>query len=69
MATTTQNRWKSKVLWAGIIGGLVISYNAIATAFGLPIVDDAVINAIINGIAGVLALVGIYNNPTDPVNW
>lgn len=60
-----QNRWKSRVMWAGILSALILAYNAIAENFGLPVIVDGSAEVIVNLILTGLAGFGIINNPTD----
>lgn len=48
-----KNWYKSKTIWSGIIGIIVVAYNAAATTFGVPAIPE--------WIFGILAALGIYS--------
>lgn len=59
----TQNRWRSPVLWSGVVAqvvSLLILLDVIDTGMG------DTINQAAAGILQLLALFGIINNPTNP---
>ena len=59
----TQNRWRSPVLWSGVVAqvvSLLILLDVIDTGMG------DTINQVAAGILQLLALFGIINNPTNP---
>lgn len=58
-----QNRWKSPVLWAGIVAqvvSLLILLDVIDVGMG------ETINQVAASLLQLLALFGIVNNPTNP---
>ena len=60
----TQNRWKSKVLWAAIAAQVL----AIAQLIGLPAMlgfDTGTAGDVVAGVLQLLVLFGVLNNPTD----
>lgn len=63
-----QNRWKSKVLWLSIGSSLFLIYNAIASQFNLPVIQNDLSNIVVNAILGLLVTFGVINNPTDSKN-
>lgn len=59
----TQNRWKSPVLWSGVVAqvvSLLILLDVIDTGMG------DTINQVAAGVLQLLTLFGIVNNPTNP---
>ena len=57
-----QNRWKSPVLWAGIVAQVV------SMLILLDVIDSGVgdtVNQIAAGVLQLLALFGVINNPTN----
>jgi uncharacterized membrane protein len=64
----TQNRFKSKVLWAAIAAEVIslCQLTGLFTAIGL---DAGLVGNIVAGLLQVLVLVGVLNNPSDPVNF
>lgn len=59
----TQNRLKSPVLWAGVLGLVAL---VAKNWFGVEIPGwDEITTAVL----GILAVVGVVNNPTDKVGW
>ena len=59
----TQNRWRSPVLWSGVVAqvvSLLILLDVIDTGMG-----DS-INQVAAGVLQLLTLFGIVNNPTNP---
>jgi len=62
--TSTQNRFRSWVMWSGIAGALWL----IASALGLPQkigLTNGTYISIVNAIGSILTLLGVVNNPTD----
>ena len=58
-----QNRWKSKVLWAGLASAVL------AFLLGVGVIDLGMshnINVALEFVFTVLAAFGVINNPTDP---
>ncbi|MBQ8298676.1 MAG: hypothetical protein IJX99_02230 [Clostridia bacterium] len=60
-----QNRFKSKVVWASILGALFLLYNAIAAEMGWPTIEDGTFNTLVNSVLSILVGFGILNNPTS----
>lgn len=60
-----QNRFKSKVVWASILGALYLLYNAIAGEMGWPTIEDGAFNTLINSGLSILVGFGILNDPTS----
>jgi len=59
----TQNRWRSPVLWSGVVAqvvSLLILLDVIDTGMG------DTINQVAAGVLQLLTLFGIVNNPTNP---
>ena len=64
----TQNRFKSKWLWAALLAQVVslLQFTGALEAWGL---DIGLVNDVIAGVLQLLVLVGILNNATDAENW
>ena len=61
-----QNRWKSKVLWLGIVS-IVLS---VLLRFGnITLADSEFITQMVNTLLDILGIVGVVNNPIDGTNW
>ena len=61
-----QSRWKSKVLWLGIVS-IVLS---VLLRFGnITLADSEFITQMVNTLLDILGIVGVVNNPTDGTNW
>lgn len=61
-----QNRWKSIVLWEALasqIISMLILLKVIDTGMG------EVVNQVVAGVLQILTLVGVINNPKDPIKW
>ena len=60
----TQNRWKSKVLWAAIAAQIIslLQLTGFFTAVGL---DTGLVGDVVAGVLQLLVLVGVLNSPTD----
>ena len=57
MADATTKPWYlSKTIWAGIVGVLIVAYNAASTSFGLPAIPEWVF--------ALLGAFGIYSRTT-----
>ena len=56
-----QNRLKSKVFWAGIIGAIGL----LLKAFGIYEVPDQTADLILSVIMGLITTFGVANNPTN----
>jgi hypothetical protein len=52
----TKKWFQSKTIWVGIIGVLIVAYNAASTTFGLPAIPEYVF--------GILGALGIYTRTT-----
>lgn len=65
---TTQNRFKSKVLWAAVIAQ-VVSLMQLTGAFQALGLDAGVIGNVAAGVLQLLVLLGVLNSPTDPENF
>ena len=64
MQNTTQNRFKSVVVWASLVS-LVLS---ILVQAGVLLPDQAEgLKGAISGILDAMVVFGLLNNPTDPV--
>ena len=61
-----QNRWKSKILWAAIIGQ-VVSILVLTGTIDLGVGQQ--IEQIGALTLQILTILGIVNNPTDGENW
>jgi uncharacterized membrane protein len=64
----TQNRFKSKVLWAAI-AAQIIALLQITGIFREIGIDAGLVGDVVAGFLQLLVLVGILNNPTDSQNW
>jgi uncharacterized membrane protein len=64
----TQNRFKSKVLWAAI-AAQVIALLQLTGVFQHIGIDAGLVGDVVAGILQLLVLVGILNNPVDKDNW
>jgi len=61
-----QSRWKSKVLWLGIVS-IVLS---VLLRFGnITLADSEFITQMVNTLLDILGIVGVVNNPIDGTNW
>lgn len=61
-----QSRWKSKVLWAALAAqaiGILVLVGVIDAGFG----ETA--NQVVALGLQILVIVGVVNDPKDPVNW
>jgi uncharacterized membrane protein len=66
--TMTQNRWKSKVLWAAL-GGLVLTAAGHLGVYDLIGVAQTVFQTILDTVLMALTAFGVLNNPTDSANF
>ncbi len=64
----TQNRFKSKVLWAAIFAQ-IISLGQIVGLWTKLGVDTGMIGDVVAGVLQLLVLGGILNNPSDSENY
>lgn len=64
----TQNRWKSKVMWASIAAQVIVLLQ-LTGAFKALGIDAGVAGQIVAVILGILSTLGILNNPTDKENF
>lgn len=64
----TQSRWRSNVLWAAVVAQILslVQLSGLAESLGL---DMGMIGDVAAGVLQLLVIVGVLNNPTDPVNW
>ena len=60
-----QNRFKSKVVWASILGAIFLLYNAVAGEMGWLTIEDGTFNTLINSALSILVGFGILNDPTS----
>jgi uncharacterized membrane protein len=61
----TQNRFKSKVLWASVAAQII----SILTLTGvIDVGAGETFNQVIGGVLQLLVLFGVLNNPTDSAN-
>lgn len=56
-----------KVNYYTLILGLLGAAKLILNAYGLDIIQDDEMNAIANGVAAVLSVIGVYTNHQKPV--
>jgi len=63
-----QNRFKSKVLWMSIVSQVLMILTLCNAWQGLGVTEDWA-KGIIAAIFEILTLIGVFNNPTDSVNW
>lgn len=61
-----QDRLKSKVLWVSV-AALIIS--SLITMNLISVAESEQINIIVANVLNILALLGIFNNPTSKENW
>lgn len=63
-----QNRWKSPVVWASVVGIIVLILNnyGLWEIFGM---TETFLNDLTNAVISVLIMIGILNNPTDREDW
>lgn len=59
------NRLKSPIMWAGIISGIIVCYNAVATQMGYPLLDNELGNTIVNIVCSIITAISSINNPTN----
>ena len=64
----TQNRWKSKLMWAAVASQLIILLQLVGVfkALGL---DAGTVSQGITLVLGMLVTLGVLNNPTDKENF
>ncbi len=60
----TQNRFKSKVVWAAIAATLLTLFGHIGL-YDLIGVSQAAFQALIDAVLGILVAFGVLNNPTN----
>ena len=60
-----QNRFKSKVVWASILGALYLLYNALAGEMGWTTIENVTFNTLLNSGLSILVGFGILNDPTS----
>ena len=61
-----QDRLKSKVLWVAV-AALIIS--SLITMNLISVAESEQVNIIVANVLDILALLGIFNNPTSKENW
>ena len=61
---TKQSRWKSLPLWLGVAGGIKLILDAIGVK-----IEDGIWNNVINGLATMLVMFGVLNNPTNAAGF
>lgn len=64
----TQSRWKSKVLWIGIISVIILIMRnyGLYTYIGM---DEAVFKLLLDTVLGILITLGIVNDPNVSDKW
>jgi len=60
-----QKRWKSKVLWMSVIAQVVALFSAFGLWKWIGVTEEWV-NKIVLILMGLLTVLGVVNNPTDP---
>lgn len=65
---TTQNRWKSKVLWAAIIAQ-VLAIGQMVGLWEAVGIDAGQAGDVAAGVLQLLAIVGVVNDPTNESGW
>lgn len=63
---TSQNRWKSRYLWAALLAqflSILVLTGVIDTGL------SATIEGVLASVLQVLVAIGVLNNPTDARNW
>jgi len=63
MNSDLQNRLRSPILWIGVASLLTL---VLKEWFGYEI---PAFDSILDSVLGVLALIGVVNNPTNKVGW
>lgn len=58
-----KEKLKSYSFWVGLIASIMLVVKFVAESFGVKIPEDS-INGIINGVLGVLCVIGVINKPT-----
>ena len=56
------NKLKNYSFWVGFIASIMIVIKFVAESFGFSIPEDN-INSIVNGVLGILTVVGVINKP------
>lgn len=64
----TQNRWKSKVLWAAIIAQ-VIAILQLTGAFTALGIDSGLFGDVAAAVLQLLVIIGVVNNPSNSEGW
>jgi len=59
-----QNRWKSKVLWASVAAQVIVVLKLTGTLDQMGL-DAGYIDEVITAVLGLLATIGIINDPTN----
>ena len=55
-------KFKSYSFWVGLIASIMLVVKFIAESFGFSIPEDS-INSIVNGVLGILCVIGVINKP------
>lgn len=63
-----QNRWRSPVLWGAILAQ-VISIGQITGVWQRYGIDTGIIGDVTAGVLQLGVIVGLLNNPTDPIKF
>ena len=66
--TTTQSRWRSKVLWASIAAQMLVIAKIIGL-WDMIGVDESVASDLVAAALQMLAIVGVLNDPTNRKGW
>jgi uncharacterized membrane protein len=61
----TQNRWKSKIVWAAILATLLTLLGNLGLYDAIGITQD-VLQHVIDAVLAALVAFGVLNNPTNP---
>lgn len=63
-SSSTQPRWRSKVVWLGAASALWVLLDALGITQRIGLTNDT-FNTVVSSIATILTLFGVLNNPTD----
>lgn len=63
-----QNRWKSKVTWAGLTATLLILFGQLGLYDTLGITQEW-LHTVVDLVLSLLVAFGVLNNPTDKENF
>src|SRR5665648_849488 len=66
--TMEQNRFKSSVFWSAVVAQIISigQFTGIWAKYGI---DAGMIGDVVAGVLQLAVLVGLLNNPTDPVKF